>query len=1084
MKRFLLFLVVAIAVVSLGLTIYYFSTDNEVIRINNAYVTLNKNALLKTTDLLTIENQSEYTEIDYSGVGDPTILEYSENGGYYEAKKGGKTNITIKTTNRHYSSIVIEVTVNDGSEANPFAIYSEAELRKIGNDEQYTTDVCYKQYQDIVLTSEWEPIQNFNGVYDGGNFTIFGMTVTKNTTDNNAGFVGTLGVNNINGHERNGKTGVIKNLKLAEVNINGLYQNVGAFAGVNNGKIQVCTFVSGKVATTASGKAYLGGIAGKTENTPKLQPTIDRCMVDGTIVMNSADNVAGGLTGANIGGQISESAFRGYAEATEANKEYTFGGLTNLNKASSAFNADIYDSYAYIKNSTNSISTKNIAGIAYANQEKVVSAAVGEGSSNKNEITGCYFGGENITADTKGVVSTPAGSTVAAAYLTKDEFKLQDKYVSYTYLLNEEYQSVPWNFETVWVMGENYPEVLETSELGTVYVENLDVEKITGETVTSVSDLYTKLKADPDGSFVVALDEAGADAKNVNWEPIENFSGKIRFTGAAIKNLKINNPTTNKNVGMFKTIDKEAVIVGLKLDYVTITGKDASNAGVLCAINNGAMLQNISIKNVFVEIGGTDLDYADNKVSTFGTVCAVSNDYAGHAIKNVTVDNVNMEKNFGVAGGIVGNNKSTITNGPTNTTNPDPTEILVNNMSARLHLKAHRVGGVAGTNSGIIEKTTVTELTFNETIAENNKLFTNVKFIIVGGISGSNYGVISNVYVLNSNMTVPTGSDYTVNLGGIAGNNGAGTVVRAYVSNTNLKTTSNYVAVVGGVVGDNKGVINLCVVDEYTKIKSSTTFVALNNTTSNSANLTFICSMVGGVAGINRAGSAVSIKQCVVKGSVEGFYAGGLAGISYADIQKSSFGYVDGGTQFRAKAANLTGFYAGGLVSLAVSGTISNCYAICTITGATFTGTSADWSKVTLNSAANMVCSQEVSAKAGFAVFVINNSVITNCYTVVDFNGDGINFATTLTEVQRSAAERAKYNYGTLSKCAYQTYGNYNNGGKRLTQDQFHGGGNNYKDFIKVGFDTTSIWDIKTGGGAYPRFYKIATQLPQAPTAY
>ena len=105
MKRFLLFLVVAIAVVSLGLTIYYFSTDNEVIRINNAYVTLNKNALLKTSDLLTIENQSEYTTIDYSEVGDTSILEYSENDGWYEAKKGGKTNITIKTSNRHYSPI-------------------------------------------------------------------------------------------------------------------------------------------------------------------------------------------------------------------------------------------------------------------------------------------------------------------------------------------------------------------------------------------------------------------------------------------------------------------------------------------------------------------------------------------------------------------------------------------------------------------------------------------------------------------------------------------------------------------------------------------------------------------------------------------------------------------------------------------------------------------------------------------------------------------------------------------------------------------------------------------------------------------
>ena len=79
MKRFLLFLVVAIAVVSLGLTIYYFSTDNEVIRINNTYITLNKNAVLKTSDLLQFENKSEYTTVDYSGVGDSNILSYSEN---------------------------------------------------------------------------------------------------------------------------------------------------------------------------------------------------------------------------------------------------------------------------------------------------------------------------------------------------------------------------------------------------------------------------------------------------------------------------------------------------------------------------------------------------------------------------------------------------------------------------------------------------------------------------------------------------------------------------------------------------------------------------------------------------------------------------------------------------------------------------------------------------------------------------------------------------------------------------------------------------------------------------------------------
>ena len=41
MKRFLLFLVVAIAIVSLGLTIYYFSVDNEMIYIKSSYLVVN-----------------------------------------------------------------------------------------------------------------------------------------------------------------------------------------------------------------------------------------------------------------------------------------------------------------------------------------------------------------------------------------------------------------------------------------------------------------------------------------------------------------------------------------------------------------------------------------------------------------------------------------------------------------------------------------------------------------------------------------------------------------------------------------------------------------------------------------------------------------------------------------------------------------------------------------------------------------------------------------------------------------------------------------------------------------------------------
>ena len=1081
MKRFLLFLVVAIAVVSLGLTIYYFSTDNEVIRINNAYVTLNKNALLKTSDLLTIENQSEYTTIDYSEVGDTSILEYSENDGWYEAKKGGKTNITIKTSNRHYSSIVIEVTVNDGSEANPFAIFSEAELRKIGDtsipNNQYTADMCYKQYEDIVLTSEWEPIENFTGIYDGGNHVIYDMTVTKNNANNNAGFVGVLGVNNINGHERQGKQGIIKNLKLSNVNINGLYENAGAFAGVNNGKIQVCQFISGKVATTFASDAYLGGIAGKTENNGKLKPTIDRCIVDGTVIVDSQDLNIGGLTGANFGGQISESGFRGYVETADPGKHYVFGGLVSLNKATSEYSANIYDSYAYVKSNTKTIGTDNFAALIHTNEET---------AANTNKILGCFYGGELVNeATTEAIVSTPNENNIAVDFLSKDEFKLQDKFISYEYLLGSESVPVPWNFETVWVMGENYPEISETSELGTVYMDDVDVNTIisTGNKITTIPELYEKLKEDSTNQvantyYVLLTDKAVEQAKYYVWEPIEKFYGKVAFVGAAIKNIYIENKTAGANVGLFKKVDKEAVITGLNIDYVTIKGEMGLNVGVIAGVNEGANITNITIKNVFVEIEGT-------ANSTFGTLFGISKDYAGHGIKNVKVKNVKMEKNFMTAGGVVGVNTSSITNGPTNTANPDPNEILVNNEVQVINLKARRVGGVVGENSypGIIEKTTVVSVTFDQTLNANTDLFN--QSISIGGIVGANFaGTISGVYVIKSNLVVPTGANYNVYLGGIAGTNDSGVVVRAYVSNSTISTISNYVAIVGGIVGDNKGTVNLCVVDKLTTVKSSTTFVALNNTTANSANLTFICSMVGGVVGFNRAGSAVIVSQCVSTATVEGFYAGGLAGVSYADITKSSFGYVDGGTAFRVNKAKVTGFYAGGLVSLACAGKVSDCYTICDVIGATFTGTSADWSKVTLNTAANLICSQEISAKAGFAVFIINKAEFVNCYSIVDFSGDGINFATTVTEVQRSDADRAKYNYGSLKNCAYQTYGNYNNGGTRLTKEQFQGGGNNYKDFIQVGFNTTTIWDIKTGGGAYPRFYKISTQLPQAPTAY
>jgi hypothetical protein len=54
-----MFLVIAIAVVSLGLTIYYFSADNEVIYIKSSYIVIQKGGYIDNDDLLDFKNKSE-----------------------------------------------------------------------------------------------------------------------------------------------------------------------------------------------------------------------------------------------------------------------------------------------------------------------------------------------------------------------------------------------------------------------------------------------------------------------------------------------------------------------------------------------------------------------------------------------------------------------------------------------------------------------------------------------------------------------------------------------------------------------------------------------------------------------------------------------------------------------------------------------------------------------------------------------------------------------------------------------------------------------------------------------------------------
>ena len=132
---------------------------------------------------------------------------------------------------------------------------------------------------DIDLTGkEWTPIgdndNRYTGTFDGGNYTITGLTVNQEGT-NYVGLIGFIG-----------SDGTVKNVKLENVNITGSYY-VGGVVGYNSGSVTACTS-SGSV----SGSYYVGGVVGGNFG------SVTACTSSGSV---SGSIYVGGVVGDNYG---------------------------------------------------------------------------------------------------------------------------------------------------------------------------------------------------------------------------------------------------------------------------------------------------------------------------------------------------------------------------------------------------------------------------------------------------------------------------------------------------------------------------------------------------------------------------------------------------------------------------------------------------------------------------------------------------------------------------------------------------------------------------------------------------------------
>lgn len=181
------------------------------------------------------------------------------------------------------------------------------------------TDINITLDNDIDLSDiNWTPIgdyyNRYTGTFDGGNYTITGLTVTG--SNEYAGLFGRIG-----------SGGTVKNVVLKDVQIesDNQYGCVGGVAGNSDGNIENCS-VSGSVSSrhtaggvvgqqfggsitlcgssaTVKGTGEVGGVAGKTDNSA----TLTACYATGNVTFERASTIntfAGGVVGFNGTGSI------------------------------------------------------------------------------------------------------------------------------------------------------------------------------------------------------------------------------------------------------------------------------------------------------------------------------------------------------------------------------------------------------------------------------------------------------------------------------------------------------------------------------------------------------------------------------------------------------------------------------------------------------------------------------------------------------------------------------------------------------------------------------------------------------------
>jgi len=197
---------------------------------------------------------------------------------YFRADESGKVVV-------HESGQIKILKTGSGTTDDPFLIYNETDLRKVGTNQAHnggawSLSAYYELTANITLTQgNWTPIGTetypFAGWFDGSGYTVSNLTITDSAL---TGFFGSI------------NDGYVENLHLqiGSAGINGKNYTGGIAGQIKSAYIDSCSVSGGSVSTN---NLHAGGIAGYVISDSVIQ----NCYTTSNVISTSGNS--GGIVG-------------------------------------------------------------------------------------------------------------------------------------------------------------------------------------------------------------------------------------------------------------------------------------------------------------------------------------------------------------------------------------------------------------------------------------------------------------------------------------------------------------------------------------------------------------------------------------------------------------------------------------------------------------------------------------------------------------------------------------------------------------------------------------------------------------------